>query len=274
MTQKDYEQAVITKVQKCIDLARAVMPKGCFWQKDAEFPVPVVKFFDKGRRAGLARRTAQNELIVEFNREACEKHLDIMLNEVIPHEVAHIICFVNPELGWGHDAGWKRVCRALGGSGERCHTLSLTPAKKVRTWLYEDTAGKIREVTTRLHNKMRRHGVRYRYRDNGGLIEAARFIGTNHKPKEEKKMSNENQTVANEAATNETATNETVEAKPSQDRYRKTAGVPSKAERTREIIRELGTEDRKAVIGAIQERLGFTRAMARHYFYCESKKVQ
>ena len=264
MTQASYEQQIIDKVQKCIDLARVVIPLGSNFCGD-EFPVPEVEFYNKGRAAGKAVRTADGRLIVQFNREACEKYLDEMLNDVVPHEVAHIVCYINPALGRRHDGGWKRVCKTLGGTASGTHSMALTPAKQVsRMWLYKDTAGKIREVTTRLHNRMRREGIRYRYRDNGGLISAACYIGNiNNQPKEETKMSNE--TVA---------TNETVNETPrSQDRFRKSEGRPSKAAQAREIIAELGTEDRKAVVSAIQERLGFTRQMARHYFYCESRKL-
>ena len=68
--------------------------------------------------------------------------------------------------------------------------------------------------------------------------------------------------------------NTDVTAKTTQTRFRKSEGGLSKAEQTRAIIAEMNGQDQKAIVGAIQERLGFSRPMARHYFYCNSKKSE
>lgn len=66
---------------------------------------------------------------------------------------------------------------------------------------------------------------------------------------------------------------ETIEKK-TQARFRKSEGVMSKAARARAIIAEMnGKVDQKAIITEIQNRLGFTRAMARHYYYCSKDAV-
>lgn len=48
-----------------------------------------------------------------------------MLEDTIPHEIAHLICYARPELGRNHDAGWARVCRQLGGTGGRTHSMDV-----------------------------------------------------------------------------------------------------------------------------------------------------
>jgi predicted solute-binding protein len=59
-----------------------------------------------------------------------------------------------------------------------------------------------------------------------------------------------------------------------QNRYRKSAGAPSKAAQTRAIIAELyGKMDQKEIVTEIQNRLGFTRQLARHYFYCSKNQA-
>ena len=65
-----------------------------------------------------------------MNEEIFEKGTKRDVELVILHEIAHIICFINPRLGKNHDKGWKRVCLAIGGDGERCHEINLTPARK------------------------------------------------------------------------------------------------------------------------------------------------
>lgn len=83
----------------------------------------------KGRTAGWARPKRYGKYRLRFNLEAIEKHNDQMTKDTIPHEVAHLVCYARPELGDGHDAGWKAVCRRLGGDDSRTHDMLLTPTK-------------------------------------------------------------------------------------------------------------------------------------------------
>lgn len=82
-----------------------------------------------GKVAGWARPKRYGKYRLRFNLEAIEKHNEEMTKDTIPHEVAHLVCFARPELGDNHDAGWKSVCRALGGDDSRTHDMLLTPAK-------------------------------------------------------------------------------------------------------------------------------------------------
>lgn len=59
----------------------------------------------------------------------------------------------------------------------------------------------------------------------------------------------------------------------SQNRFRRTQGGVSKAAASREIVRRMPDADKREVITTIQEELGFTRAMARHYYYCAVRAV-
>lgn len=58
-----------------------------------------------------------------------------------------------------------------------------------------------------------------------------------------------------------------------QNRYRRTQGGSSKAAASREIVRRMTGSEKREVIDTIQTELGFTRAMARHYYYCASRAV-
>jgi len=67
---------------------------------------------------------------MRFNMEAYDKAPDEILNDTVPHEVAHLVCFANPLQGRKHDSGWKRVCQRLGGTGARTSDLELTSTRK------------------------------------------------------------------------------------------------------------------------------------------------
>lgn len=105
--------------------------------------------------AGQAVLTNDGQYILRFHPDAVANHYDRMVNEVIPHEVAHIVCMMRPELGCNHDYGWKQVCKTLGGTSERCHDMQLGKKRKMRKFLY-----KVGEETVVLsavrHNRLQR----------------------------------------------------------------------------------------------------------------------
>lgn len=89
-------------------------------------------------RGGVAGRASHRygRFSLAYNPEAVVNHTDEMTKDTIPHEVAHLVCFANPKLGRNHDAGWKRVCRMLGGDDSRTHDMVLTPGKAIRRYEY------------------------------------------------------------------------------------------------------------------------------------------
>jgi predicted SprT family Zn-dependent metalloprotease len=122
----------------------------------------------KGYRcAGQAVRRGF-QFSVRFHPDAVMKHWDEMVNNTIPHEVAHTVCQMRPELGKNHDAGWKRVCRSLGGDDARTHTLEFGTKPQRPAYWYKTTTGYMIDVGPQRHAKLQRgHG--YRVRGNGAL---------------------------------------------------------------------------------------------------------
>ena len=86
----------------------------------------IVRYDLKGRTAGWAigQRTIRLNTTAIYGDEA---HFKDMVNDTIPHEIAHIVCHRNPSLGRKHDYGWASVCRALGGTGKRTHDMTRLP---------------------------------------------------------------------------------------------------------------------------------------------------
>lgn len=102
----------------------------------------------RGRAAGMAqyRKSGNVEhFSIRFNadmltREAAEH----VIESTVPHEFAHIVCFMNPRLGKGHDGGWKSVCVALGGTTARCHKEEVVHGKGYTYEYHSSTGHKIR----------------------------------------------------------------------------------------------------------------------------------
>jgi SprT protein len=97
---------------------------------------------------------------LRFSIEGCEKHPQYMIDDIIPHEVAHIVCFLLYPSASAHGQEWKRICIALGGTAQRCHDLPLTAVRRARTFLY-DIEGIAEELTIIRHNKLQRNKVQY-----------------------------------------------------------------------------------------------------------------
>lgn len=127
-----------------------------------------VRFDLKGRAAGQAYRRG-GEYGVRFNHDMMTREaFEHLLNETVPHEYAHIICFMNPQHGRNHDYGWARVCSALGGSAKRTHSEEIVYGKG-RTFEYTTTNGHKVRLSETMHKKVQR-GVAYNYRQGKGTV--------------------------------------------------------------------------------------------------------
>ena len=84
-----------------------------------------------------------------------------LIEEVIPHEIAHLVCFVRPELGKNHNRGWSHVCIQLGGSGECCHRYDLNKARRTRKAVY-DINGHVMDIGLTIHKRIQ-SGRSYSY---------------------------------------------------------------------------------------------------------------
>jgi hypothetical protein len=78
-----------------------------------------VEYMSKNWRA-FARTDPRNKHIkhsISLNPLYLEDYLPIYVDEIIPHELSHIVCFTN-ELDDGHGDMWKDICIDMGGTGE------------------------------------------------------------------------------------------------------------------------------------------------------------
>ena len=142
---------------------------------EALYGVKTIAFNLRGRVAGWAgckfcalTRQAK-DFSLRFNSEIIQgDHFEDMINFTIPHEIAHLLCYARPELGRKHDAGWKRVCIALGGNGSRTHNYDVVVRGR---WDYLTDLGNKVSVTKKYHA----------YVQAGGTLTFKRGLGQIHK---------------------------------------------------------------------------------------------
>lgn len=118
-----------------------------------------ISFDLKGKAAGKAhglkyRDAVMSNYVVKFNTDMLSREaFDHVLNSTVPHEYAHILCFINPDLGKNHDAGWERICRALGGTGRTRHAEEVVYGKGI-TYEYTSDNGHTIRVGDKHHRSI------------------------------------------------------------------------------------------------------------------------
>lgn len=99
------------------------------------------------------------------------------LNEIVPHEVAHLVCD-QLNLGNNHDMGWRRVAVSLGCTTPRASTpvgtfdVVRTPRAVAKRYKYVDTSGGIHQLTGQRHALIQKKGKTYTVKDSGATLNA------------------------------------------------------------------------------------------------------
>lgn len=120
------------------------------------------------------------------NPEALEQDWTDMVEDTIPHEVAHLVNFLKPHTGKNHDRGWKRTCQILGGTGNRTAVngnYKLTPARVATKHRYRMPDGSEHILGPKRHAKLQKGTAAYRVSSTNEPILAANYIGPLNPPK-------------------------------------------------------------------------------------------
>lgn len=219
-----------------------------------------LRFDLKGRAAGQAQLTSQGQIIVRLN-DGMLGHTgaDHVINNTVPHEIAHIVCFLRRELGHGHDAGWQRVCLALGGSGETRHKEEVVFGKGL-TYEYTASCGTKVRISERMHRSIQAGAGRMLRRTRGRINQACAFeiVGASGRHFD-----------AVPAAPQQ------VQAAPVQRAVKRDVGTASKAEMIRARIAQAKArlEPAELVVHFGVYALGMTRALASTYVKNNWNKV-
>lgn len=99
----------------------------------------LIEYYDKGKCAAMATvgtvaLTGKTVGLIQFSMQLVVKRLRTMVKQIVPHELAHVICMAN---GWdmGHGRVWRQVCKMLGGNGETFHNMAVMDGRLKK--LYE-----------------------------------------------------------------------------------------------------------------------------------------
>lgn len=240
-----------------------------------------IRFDIRGYRMAGQAGFKHGNFFLRFHPEYIESNFDDMLNNTVPHEVAHIVGYATNIGIRRHNDAWKAACLKLGGNGKRCHSMDnedFAPSKDERIakydarrpFAYEDEHGRVHYVTAQLHKKMHEGWVRkaggirryiapedlsYTIRKDGlvGTISKDTFVGKTFNPK----------SLAKKAA------KKSAPKKRKQNRAKK--GTMSKAQIARNLIKlhfPAGPDqlEQDQIIAKIADVCGLSMALAKTYY--------
>lgn len=133
------------------DKCQEVFAKATSYWPHLDFSKVGIRFDLKGRCAGMAHYDRAGNHYMRFNADMLKREaFEHLLNDTVPHEIAHIVCFMDRKLGRNHDSGWCNVCLKLGGTGQRCHTEEVVYGKGY-TYEYISSNGSTIRVGDKYH---------------------------------------------------------------------------------------------------------------------------
>lgn len=244
--------------------------KELFAQAEARWPHVKLshvqlRFDLKGRAAGMAIRQ-YDRYTIRFNRDMIQRDaFEHIINNTVPHEIAHIVCFMDPTLGSNHDAGWARVCRTLGGSGDRTHREEVVFGRG-NTYEYVTDRGHAVRVGERHHQYLQTRGP-LSWRQGKGTValgSAYKLVG-----------------IAGRSVTPAQLGKTLTEPAKTPAEQPKVAPQTAKAPRgtKADIVRSImlsgyrGGRSYEDIIRAIQAATEFDRSLARSYFKYNADKL-
>ncbi|MES1925871.1 SprT-like domain-containing protein [Salinisphaera sp. T31B1] len=165
----DLQTQAIRRTAYWIERARTIFEVG-----PRRLPVPDVRFDLKGRAAGqavFARRSRQ--IHIRINAALLASHPHEMLDDTVPHEVAHVVVFrLYGRRAKPHGHEWKTLMRAFGVDPAPCHTLPAEPSRQLKRFRYECGCDEPAWLTS-IRHKRARQGTDYICRRCGQTLKAA-----------------------------------------------------------------------------------------------------
>lgn len=136
---------------------------------EQKFPEPAINYKQRGTTAGSAYL---KEWEIRVNPTLLIENPDSFVDEVIPHELAHLLVYrVFGRKGVApHGNEWKWMMQTvLGVTAKRTHNFAVTSVKS-QTFRYLCGCDTIHELTIRRHNKVERGENQYLCRKCGEIL--------------------------------------------------------------------------------------------------------
>lgn len=156
--------------EKVYELIRKVNAEQlCGGGKQVSFPE--IKFeYRKNTMAGYFKYNIAGDSVIFFNMYYLEEYPEYMINQTVPHEVAHYVvwdicdkdCFTRGRNNAPHGRYWKYMMRFFGVEANRCHELKTPDKIKKNKQTFVYTCGcSSHELSKVRHNSIQTGKHRY-----------------------------------------------------------------------------------------------------------------
>lgn len=169
------EAIISAKVAEVLAKAKVLFPV-C-----GDLKISDILFYSKGTAAGYAGHETLHGIrkyFLKFSTEAYDIAPETILNDTVPHEVAHLVAFAMAGATYNripaHGKVWKSICIRLGGTGERTHSITLTSARRRVRYIYTLNSGRVLSLTKAFHVKLT-NGQAFHTRNNQEAIAACHY---------------------------------------------------------------------------------------------------
>jgi SprT protein len=155
---KELHQRVMTRLEECISQASVYFKQS--------YPVPSLNYKLRGKAAGKAYLQLWE---VRLNPVLLRENPDLFFNEVIAHEVAHLVTFHRYGRVRPHGKEWKSVMSgAFKLAPKATHSMDVTSVQG-KTFDYRCQCNKY-ALSIRRHNKVLRQQASYRCQKCGDTL--------------------------------------------------------------------------------------------------------
>ncbi|GLP95576.1 SprT family zinc-dependent metalloprotease [Paraferrimonas sedimenticola] len=151
------QQALEQRVETCFQALETALERS--------FSRPSIEFSQRGKAAGSAYLTSNR---LRFHPVLYKDNQQAFLQEVVPHEVCHLVCHQVYGKVRPHGPEWRALMAQVFGLNPKA-THSFDVSKVIgKTFEYQCTCGPV-SLTLRRHNKVL-SGVRYQCRRCGDVL--------------------------------------------------------------------------------------------------------
>lgn len=155
-----HHDKIIQRVSECITLANHAFPaKNRFFKQNQScaYPIPETRFDIRGKTAGMALLQRWE---LRFNPILLSENVDAFIQNVVPHEISHLIVYAQCGRVRPHGEQWQKIMQDLFNvTPKTTHSFDVSSVQG-RSFSYQCQCN-THHLSVRRHNKMQRQEVQY-----------------------------------------------------------------------------------------------------------------
>lgn len=154
------EEHALAEVRFWVMRANAILAP----ENRSGMPLPTVRFDLRGRAAGMTvyGRGRRDRAAIRLNAELLSANPNDMIEETVPHEVAHVAArWFHGDRIKPHGPEWRSIMHSFGKRAATCHNLPARPARRLTYYPYDCGCPRPNYLSAIRHRRAQRGRQRY-----------------------------------------------------------------------------------------------------------------